>query len=109
MADADEITRSLILKLASDPTSVLADNHATGNMLAYNLTKEDIREAICKCIKSGEQVKLTTVKTYPKAQVGQPAYAVKQVIEKQRFYIRMTIFRPETSREALLVVSVHPD
>ena len=109
MADADTATRALILKLASDPAAVLADAHATSNMLAWNLTLDDVREAICDCIRNGERVKLTTVKTHPKALAGQPAYEVKQAIDGRRFYIRMAILQPGPGQEALLVVSVHPD
>lgn len=54
-------------------------------------------------------MKVTTLKTYPPAMVGQPAYEVKQAIEGRRFYIRMAIFRPDPNQDALLVVSVHPD
>ena len=109
MVDADTATRDLILKLASDPATVQADVHATGNMLAWGLTLDDVREAICQCIRNGGSVKQTMVKTHPKALVGQPAYEVKEVIKGQRFYIRMAIFHPDPSKEALLVLSVHPD
>ena len=109
MADADTATRNLILRLASDPASVLADAHATVNMLAWYLTLDDVREAICQCIRNGDRVKATTVKTHPKALVGQPAYEVTQEVGGRRFYIRMAIFQPDPNKEALLVVSVHLD
>ena len=78
-------------------------------MLAWNLTLDDVREAICQCIRNGEPVKVKQVKKYPPALVGQPAYEVKQVIDGRRFYIRMAILEPGPSQEALLVVSVHLD
>jgi len=73
MADADKATKDLILKLASDPASVRVDKHAAGNMQAWDLTLDDVREAICRHIKDGERVKLTTVKRHPPGMVGQPA------------------------------------
>lgn len=109
MAEADTATRALILKLASDPASVRQDVHAAGEMLAWNLTLDDVREAICECIRNGERVKLTTVRKHPPGLVGQPAYEVKQTIDGRRFYIRMAILQSGPAQEALLVVSVHPD
>jgi len=109
MLEADTATRDLSLKLASDSASVLADVHATGNMLAWNLTLEDVREAICESIRNGDRVKVKIVKSHPQALVGQPAYEVKQAIDGRRFYIRMAIFQPCPCQEALLVVSVHLD
>ena len=107
-SDADSQTRALIRSLASQPERVETDRHATGNMLAWQLSLEDVCDAICEWIDSGERVKPTVVKTHPKALVGMAAYDLSPVqISSHRYYIRLTIYRPDQSQDTLLIVSVH--
>ena len=109
MPDADDQIRALLLKLASDPASVLADEHATGNMQSWGLTLDDVREAVHQAAESGNRVKETVVKKHPKGMVGEPAYEVTPMIDDKRFYVRMAVFEPIQGQEALLVISVHLD
>ncbi len=107
-SDADPPVKALIRALASRPDRVQTDAHATGNMLAWRLTMEDVCQAICDWIDRGERVKPTVVKTHPQALVGMPAYDLAPVpILSRRYYVRVTIYRPDASQDALLIVSVH--
>lgn len=109
MSDAEDKTRTLLVKLASDPASVRADEHATSNMQSWGLTSDDVREAVHQAIENGDRVKETVVKTHPKGMVGEPAYELTPMIDNRRFYLRVAIFEPIEGQEALLVISVHPD
>lgn len=108
-SDADLATKALIRDLALRPERVRIDAHATGNMMAWRLTVEDVCDAICDWIDQGERVKPTVVKTHPKALVGMPAHDLSPVpILSGRFYIRLTIYKPDQLQDTLLIVSVHP-
>ncbi len=109
MPNADSNTIDKLLQLASDSDSVRFDEHTTGTMLAWGLTKYGVLEAVIEEIESGERVKLTKVKKHPKGMVGQPAFEVTPKIDNKRFYVRMAVFEPTEGQEALLVISVHLD
>lgn len=109
MPDADVETRALIRKLASDPSVVFVDEHAKGNMMAWDITKLDVIDAVCDAIDDGGRLKETVVKTHPPGMVGEPAYGIKSSINKMRFYVRLAVFAPAQGQQDILIISVHPD
>ncbi len=106
--DADLGVKKLIQALASLPEQVQTDAHASGNMMAWRLSIEDVCEAICEWIEKGERVKPVVIKEQPKALVGMTAYELAPVpILSHKYYIRITIYQPEASKDKLLLLSVH--
>lgn len=99
-----------IRRITSDSSRVVPTAQAKSDMLVYRLTTDDVCEKIIEWIDAGEQLKPTTIHSFP-GLVGSVAYVMKPRINEILFYIKMVIAEPGTSNneEQILLLSVHPD
>ncbi len=86
----------------------MTDPHATGNMLAWGLSVEDVCDAICDWIDNGGRVKPTVVKKHPEALAGMVAYELARVpILSRHYYVRLAVYQRGASVHTLLLISLH--
>jgi hypothetical protein len=108
MPSADEATTKRLRTLATDPDRVLLSRQAASDLMAWNLTKEDVCDAIVDWIDAGERVKAVVLHSF-RGRQGELAFEMKPRLCNRLFYIKVTIFTPPEKEEAMLVISAHPD
>lgn len=106
-SSADEATIKLIRDLATRPEAVATSRQVQSDLMAHNLTVEDICDAIVDWIDASERVKPTVIKNIP-ARKGQPAYEMKPRINNRLFYIKVVI-DGNAGAERMTLLSAHPD
>lgn len=105
---ADPQIVQLIRQLALFPDDVETSKTVTGDLVARNLTVNEICEAIVDWIDAGERVKPTKLHSFPGLQ-GKWAYEMKPRIDGRLFYLKVTLMKRLPSEEYLLLISAHPD
>ena len=85
-ADANE--RNMIRRFAADPSLVRVTKTTVYDLLAHNLTKEEICDEIVAWIDGGKHVK----KVFLRGQhAGSPAFELKPRINNMGFYLKVTM------------------
>lgn len=102
--DAKELAD--IRRLAADPSRVELTTTAKYDLMAAELTKDDICEEIISWIDSKKRVKKVTLRG---KHAGQVAYEMKPRINNSLFYLKLTLCDQGERNESMLVVSSHPD
>ena len=106
--DAHAKTIKLIRNLASKPGEVEATERAMWDLLSHNLTVSGVCHAICDWIDKKEKIEKGTTDKVPE-HVGETHYVMKPVVmERDHFYVKVTIQDPDESGEALQIISCHP-
>jgi hypothetical protein len=95
-----------IRRLASDPLQVRVTKTVEYDLLAHDLTKEDICDAIVAGIDSGERVKKVVMRGQ---HAGQAAFEMKPRLNDRLFYLKVTLCELGEPGEFMLIVSAHPD
>lgn len=108
MPSADIHNRARIRALAADPIRVSLTRQALSDLLAWNLTKAQLCDAITTWIDAGNPLKQVVLHSYPGLK-GRTAYELKPRLRDRLFYIKVTLFTPVDSASSLLIISAHPD
>ena len=99
----DDSELEAIRALAADPDCVRITKTVQFDLMAHDLTKEEICDVILAWIADGNRVKKVG------EHVGQPAFEMKPRINSVLFYLKVTICEQAGSDNYLLLISVHPD
>jgi hypothetical protein len=106
-ATADENERDTIRRMASEPTMVRLTKTVQYDLLAHELTKDEICHEVVSWIDKGERVKKVTLRG---EHSGQSAFEMKPRINNVLFYLKVTLCElGDPDEEYLLIISVHPD
>ena len=105
-ADPDAV--ALIRRLVLDRNKAWISKQARSDMLAHNLTLDDVCDAIIGWIDEGELVKPKVLHSFAD-RVGQRAWEMKPRIDGVLFYLKVTIDEEGMPGEALGILSCHPD
>lgn len=97
-----------IRRFAARPNKVSVSRTAKFDMMAWDLTKNEVCEKIVEWIDAGEQIKETVLHSYGQM-VGQKAYELKPRMCETLFYIKLAFCTLEGTKEEMLLISVHPD
>jgi hypothetical protein len=107
-SSADPQTLQLIRRLALQPDAVWAAPQVVSDLMAHNLTMDDVCDAIVDWIDKNERVKPTVIKNIP-SRVGQPAYEMKPKIAGMTWYVKVAVDDPGTAQERMAMLSAHVD
>ncbi len=107
-SSADPQTVQLIRRLALKPDAVWPAPQVVSDLMAYNLTMDDICDALVDWIDKNERIKPTVIKNIP-SRVGQPAFEMKPRISSSIWYIKVVIDDVGTADEKMAMLSAHVD
>jgi hypothetical protein len=96
-----------ICELAARPANVKLTSRAEYDLLAEDLTKDDVCHSIIIWIGANKDVVEIVTNDVP-AHLGEKAYVMKPTIAQKPFYVKVTILDYDTYREMLLIISSHP-
>lgn len=96
----------LLRALASDPGRASSTKTANFDMMAYDLTRADVCDALWGWIHEGPAVTRTIMHGQDARQF---AYEIWPELAGQRFYCKFMILGEPSLSPKLLIVSVHPD
>jgi hypothetical protein len=105
-ADAQSI--AMIRRLALKPDAIWPSSQVVSDLMAYNLTIDDICDAMIEWLDEGERVKPTVIKSIS-GRVGQPAFEMKPRIDGRLWYIKIAIDDPGGTDERMALLSAHVD
>ena len=105
---ADPLLVQEIRRFASDPNDVMMTQTVQYDLVAHQLTKEEICQSIIRWIDAGERIKPTQLHSFPGLQ-GLPAYEMKPRIRGVLFYLKVALFELHQPGEYMLLISAHPD
>jgi hypothetical protein len=97
--------RKAIRRLAGDPSCVFPTRQAKSDLMAWNLTTNDVCEAIRQWIDAGDPLQ-EVITTHAKGHVGKPAYVMKPRLCKSIWYVKLSVIQQDEER--LLIISAHP-
>ena len=107
-SSADAQTIAAIRRLSLNLDAIWVSPQVVSDLMAHNLTLDDICDAMIDWIDKGERVKPTVIKNIP-SRIGQPAYEMKPRIAESIWYIKVVIDNPGTAEEQLCMLSAHVD
>ncbi len=96
-----------ICELAARPNNVKLTARAEYDLLAEDLTKDDVCRSIITWIGANKDVVEIITIAVPE-HLGEKAYVMKPTIAQKPFYVKVTILDYDTYREMLLIISSHP-
>ena len=102
---ADKGLTATIRLSAGNPNAVQITETAKYDLLAHNLTKADICDAICDWIDAGKPVDTVTMKG---RDAGSTGYVMKPTISGKGYYVKV-LLRDIGGGRILLIISTHPD
>lgn len=104
----DPDTRQLLRRLAEATKFNFVSKQARSDLMARNLTRADVADAIVEWIDAGERVKPVVLHSFG-GRVGQEAYEMKPRIGQSKFYVKVSIDDRDGANEGLALLSVHMD
>ena len=105
---ADDNIVKQILKLAENPEKAENTESAYYGQMSLGVTKDDVCDAICNWINSGEQVQRITTKD-AKGHIGERPFVMKPVLAGKKCYVKVTVQKSGSAKERLLIISTHSD
>jgi hypothetical protein len=103
---ADEDDRRLIRRFAANPGLVRVTKTTQYDLLAHDLTKEEICQEIVTWVDGGNKVKKVLLRG---DHAGSPAFEMKPRINNAIYYLKVTLCDVNEDDEYMLLISAHPD
>jgi len=103
---ADEKERMAIRRFAANPSGVRVTRTTQYDLLAHEVTKEEVCETIIEWIDGGQRVKKVTLRGQ---HAGLPAFEMKPRINDTLFYLKVALCEMDLPIEYMLLISAHPD